>query len=232
MCTIIAIQGEGTLTIGANRDEFYARASAPPSVLEPGIVGGRDLVARGTWLGVTPRGLFVAVTNQRTMRPPDPSRRSRGELVLDALRSGSVDAIAAHLHTLDARAYNPFNLLFGDGARLFVAYVHDEIVIEELPPGVTVLANDRVGSPEYPKTRRAEALVSTLPLDRVLADHQKPDSDDAMFRELQALCIHTPLYGTRSSAVVTIEPGRVREYRHAEGAPCVTPFVSYTDLLT
>lgn len=241
MCTIIAIHCEGSLTIGANRDEFYARPSLPPAVLEPGIVGGRDVVARGTWLGLTPRGLFVAVTNQRTLRPPDPARHSRGELVLDALRAGSVDRVREHLRSVDGRDYNPFNLLFGDGARLFVSYAREEreIAVEELAPGVIVLANDRVGAPEYPKTQRAEMLLRNgTALENILQDHQKHDVNiesawlsAEMLRELQALCIHTPQYGTRSSAIVELSPGLVRSYRHADGPPCTTPFVELTALL-
>ncbi len=240
MCTIIAVHREGSLTIAANRDEFYARPALPPALLEPGIVGGRDAVARGTWLGLTPRGLFVAVTNQRTLRPPDPTKHSRGELVLEALRRGTVEGVLEHLRAVDGKSYNPFNLLFGDGHRLFVAYARDELTIEELAPGVIVLANDRIGAEDYPKTRRAEALLAEgVPLETILADHQKADVPDVpgsflshdMLRELQALCIHTPLYGTRSSAIVRLEPGVVHEYRHAEGPPCTTPFVDFTELL-
>jgi uncharacterized protein with NRDE domain len=241
MCTIIAIHREGSLTIGANRDEFYARPSLAPQVLEPGIVGGRDVVARGTWLGLTPRGLFVAVTNQRTLRPPDPVRHSRGELVLEALRAGSIAGIVDRLRSIDGRGYNPFNLLFGDGTRLLAAYAREErdIAIEELAPGVIVLANDRIGALEYPKTQRAEMLLRNgVPLENILADHQKHDVaatsewlSAEMLRELQALCIHTPQYGTRSSAIVELAPGVVRSYRHAEGPPCTTPFVEFTALL-
>ncbi len=245
MCTIIAfhrVHPEAPLVIAANRDEFYARASEPPHLLEPGIYGGRDLKAGGTWLGVTPDGLFVAVTNQRTFAPPDPSRHSRGELVMQALRCGSIAEIASLIASLDGRAYNPFNLLYGDGRELHVAYAREERAIgtESFAPGVIVLANDRVGAPEYPKTQRAEHLVTPPPkiddLAAVLADHEKPPLaaiaeppagsrfTRELLRELQALCIHTPLYGTKSASIVALEPGRVLRYLHAEGPPCTTPF--------
>ena len=40
------------LVVAANRDEFYARPASGPTLLasEPRIVGGRDLLAGGTWL--------------------------------------------------------------------------------------------------------------------------------------------------------------------------------------
>lgn len=268
MCTIIAlhrVRDDAPLVIAANRDEFYARASTGPQVLdgELGIVGGRDEQAKGTWLGVrpphddAPHGLVVAVTNQRTLSPPDPGRHSRGELVVEALRRGNVAAIDAFLSGVDARRYNPFNLLYGDGLGLHVAYARDEpqITIEAFEPGVVVLANDRVGAPEYPKTMRAEALVqpwleAPLPdlhqgLRAALADHHKPEVVEGpsipwfgaeLLRELQALCIHSPMYGTRSSSIVTLGPasgeGRVLGYEHAEGPPCTAAFADFTHLVT
>ena len=41
------------LVLAANRDEFYDRPSLPLAAWEdaPGIYGGRDLQAGGTWLG-------------------------------------------------------------------------------------------------------------------------------------------------------------------------------------
>jgi uncharacterized protein with NRDE domain len=245
MCTIVAVFEGDRLIIGANRDEFYARPALPPSELEPGIVGGRDQQAHGTWLGITRAALFVAVTNQRTLRPPDQNRHSRGELVLDALRHDTADDVARFIESRDGRVYNPFNLLWGDGRRLYVGYAREEraIAIEALPQGVTVLANDRIGAEEYPKTRRAELLLSqNVPLRSLLADHEKPPLDQVpaapqsrfsheLLRELQALCIHTEHYGTRSSAIVELSPGVVHRYEHAEGAPCTHPFVDYTSLL-
>lgn len=247
MCTIIAfhrVHPDAALVIAANRDEFYARPTAPPHLLdsERRIYGGKDLQAGGTWLGITPDGLFVAVTNQRTLTPPDPSRHSRGELVLQALRCKSLADIRALIASLDGRTYNPFNLLFADGRELCVAYAREQrdIAVESFEPGVIVLANDRVGAPEYPKTQRAEELVTPTPaieeLERVLADHELPPLDAipeppegsrfnrAFLRELQALCIHTPLYGTRSASIVAVDPGRTLRYLHADGPPCTTPF--------
>ena len=53
--------------LAANRDEFHDRASAAAEWWpgEAGILAGRDLHAGGTWLGVTRRGHFAALTNFR-----------------------------------------------------------------------------------------------------------------------------------------------------------------------
>jgi uncharacterized protein with NRDE domain len=258
MCTLVAIAGlcPGIpLVVAANRDELYARASSPPAVLvsEPGIVAGRDLSKGGTWLGVTEHGFFVAVTNQRSWVPFDPSHRSRGELVLELLRAGSPAAAIQRVGLLDARAYTPFNLLFGDAGSLHVAYARDggaTVAVEPLGRGVWVLNNDTIGSRDFPKASRALDLVSPranrpwdelLPvLESTLGDHELPPLADVprpesgtplshdQLQALQALCVHTPVYGTRSATVLGLATGRVLHYRFANGPPCTTPFEDVT----
>ena len=55
------------LVVIANRDEYYARPTQTahwwPDIR--GIFAGRDLEARGTWMGVNKNGRFAAVTNVR-----------------------------------------------------------------------------------------------------------------------------------------------------------------------
>lgn len=231
MCTVIAAFGvhpASPLIVLANRDEALGRPSSPPRRIdaERGVVGGVDLAAGGTWLGVTRTGFLVAVTNQHTTAPPDPDKRSRGQLVLALLRAGDPGAARAVLAGLDVRAFNPFNVLFGDARSLTVAYARDAAaaVIEPLPPGLHVLANDHIGSPRYPKAARAAALVEPLlaePLDALcakgaaaLGDHSVPPAEAiapsplpfALARAIQALCIHTERYGTRSSTIVALSP--------------------------
>ncbi len=75
MCLILLSLGqhaEYPLIVAANRDEFHARAAAPAAFWtdRPGILAGRDLEARGTWMGVSRTGRFAAVTNFRGAREP------------------------------------------------------------------------------------------------------------------------------------------------------------------
>src|SRR5205809_1016249 len=76
-----------------NRDESSMRPADPPAVLDgtPVIIAPRDRQAGGTWLGASGTGLVVALSNRRgaTSR----SARSRGQLVLDALRQPSVSGV-------------------------------------------------------------------------------------------------------------------------------------------
>ncbi len=84
MCLLlIAVDAtpEFPLLVLGNRDEFHARASASaqPWVEDERVVGGRDLVAGGTWLALHSDGRFAAVTNLRTGVPAT-APRSRGWL--------------------------------------------------------------------------------------------------------------------------------------------------------
>jgi uncharacterized protein with NRDE domain len=120
MCLIAMAWGMNAdypLVIAANRDEFYARPTAPlawwTTASGQRILGGRDLKDGGTWMGFAPNGRFAMLTNVRepTAQAPAPAR-SRGELVVDWLGSrSSADAWCAQrvMHE-----YAGFNLILGD----------------------------------------------------------------------------------------------------------------------
>jgi uncharacterized protein with NRDE domain len=229
--------------LAANRDEMYARPARPPEVLResPRIAGGVDALSGGTWLAVRADGQFAAVTNQRVMGRPPPGLRSRGHAVLEVAAAADPDACAA---AIDPAAYASMNLVWSSRGGASVAYARREertLEIERLPGGVHVLCNDRLGSDEFPRAARlAGAIEEALAADAswpalaprlgaLLGDHTKLESPGALFppeiaRELSALCIHTPYYGTRSSSIVALAPGRVIGYLHADGPPCTTPF--------
>ncbi len=255
MCTVLVmnrVHRDHPVVIGANRDEFYSRPAAGPQLLAPGIFGGRDLTAGGTWMAVTPRGFVAALTNHHVPpesirtgeHPPgaahDRSLRSRGEIVVAVLAAGDLAAATAYVRALDPRAYNPFNLLFGDAGGLRVAYSRSQaaaIEIAGVPTGVHALLTDRLVSPgpdvppklvtpfsELPRLAETPSPDLVPQLRRLLSDHRHPG--------LAAMCIHTPSYGTRSSSLLTLAPGRVTGYWHADAAPCQADYGDFTALLT
>lgn len=254
MCTIIVrhrMDDWCSTIIAANRDEFYERPASGPMVLreQPLIVGGRDEREGGTWFGLTPLGLFLGLTNQRSFGPRDQSLRSRGQLVIDSLGTGSLQGMKDHLRQVDPAHYNEFNLIFGDGAEVCVAYGRRSarrVEIENLGDGVHVLCNDRLGSAEFPKAELVRLRVLAIPtgpwprlkaqLIGVLADDSLPDPslvpplppgapfDSEIARRLQAICVRTPVYGTVSSTIAAMSPGRVEQYQFASGPPCATRF--------
>ena len=238
MCTILLLRDvhpEWPLVIAANRDEFYARPTAGPQRLsdDPPIFGGKDLQAGGTWLGVTPQGTFAAVTNQRSAANMTVAPRSRGELVIEVLRRGDTTSALRWLQTQDPTQFNPFNLVFGDAHDVQIAYGRDTLSFAEVPSGISVLPNDRLNAPTFPKVDRAQILCSTLPLDPegflggledVLFDTAEPeyftphdnDLPVEIQRRLHALHVSTPAYGTRSSTIIALRSGGIEHYLHAE----------------
>lgn len=261
MCTIAVAFGvvPGVpLFVAANRDEFYARPSLPPSLLStaPRFIGGTDGEQGGTWMGATEGGFFVGLTNQRSMTAAVVGRVSRGHVVRAALEAGSVAGVDGLLRGLDGARYQPFNLVYGDAHELRVAYVRDEpasVEIVTLGPGVHVLANDVMGSPRFPKALRARRLLEGAigrPLDglieasaAMLGDHELPGPEllraavegaslpASVAGALQALCVHTDGYGTRSSTIAAVGEGRVLRYLFAEGPSCTAVHKDHAALL-
>jgi uncharacterized protein with NRDE domain len=256
MCTIailIDVVVGAPLVVAANRDELHARAARPPEVIRrapdgQAVVGGVDALSGGTWLAVRADGQLAAVTNQRAMEAAPPGLRSRGLAVAELAAAADPDAYVA---ALDPTAYASMNLVWSGPAGARVAYARRDaraLEIEPLGRGIHVLCNDRLGAPGFPRGERLRAGIAAA-LDRglgwpalapalvpLLADHHRvppPPSHlpPAIARELTACCIHTPAYGTRSSTIAALAPGRVLDYLHADGPPCSAPFADRRALL-
>ncbi len=261
MCTIIVRHGMDdwcATIIASNRDEFYDRPASAPGILRPDplVVGGRDEREGGTWFGLTPDGFFAGLTNQRNFGARDDALLSRGGLVVDLLANGSLEGARRFLAGIDARSYNEFNLIFGDGANVCVAYGRGdsrEVEVEPLSSGVHVLCNDRLGSAEFPKADKARGRIASIRpapwpevragLVEVLADRSLPDPaevpalpagapfDLEVARHLQAIYVETPVYGTVSSTIAAVSPGRVQQYLFTEGLPSEAGFEDMIELI-
>lgn len=147
MCTIVVINHhykEFPLVIAANRDEDYNRPSSVVQVLarEPHlIVGGKDELKGGTWLGVNKHSLFVGLTNQGTKND---KLESRGLLVMEALKCDTIEKLLSFVEGIDPAKYSKFNLVFGNSKAVFIAhsYLLHCMVIRELSHGVHVITSD------------------------------------------------------------------------------------------
>jgi uncharacterized protein with NRDE domain len=118
MCLILVawkVHPRFALVVAANRDEFHGRPAARATFWEdaPDVLAGRDLQARGTWLGVSRNGRFAAVTNYRGGTEPG-AAESRGALVTRYLAGVGVPELAER-----KTAYSGFNLLAADGEELW-----------------------------------------------------------------------------------------------------------------
>lgn len=230
MCLIVIgwrASADFPLLVAANRDEWRDRPARAAHWWEdhPQILAGRDLQAGGTWMGVTRRGRFAAVTNFRDPSDRRSTARSRGELVTQFLLSAA--APADFLAGIAARAgdYNGFNLVVGDGASLWY-FGSREGNAREIEPGVHGLSNHVLDEP-WPKVTRGRAAMEralaaadpTPALFDLLGDRGGvPDGDlpdtgvgIEWERRLASALITGADYGTRASTVVSLTAaGEVR----------------------
>nr|NIR96622.1 NRDE family protein [Gammaproteobacteria bacterium]NIT62340.1 NRDE family protein [Gammaproteobacteria bacterium]NIV19288.1 hypothetical protein [Gammaproteobacteria bacterium]NIY30920.1 hypothetical protein [Gammaproteobacteria bacterium] len=125
MCTLVILRRPDhawPLIVAGNRDEMRDRSWAPPGRHwddRPEVVAGLDRIARGSWLGVNDHGVVAVVMNREGSLGPAPGKRSRGELVLEALDHAEAVAGAQAMAELDPRAYRTFNLFIGDPLSAF-----------------------------------------------------------------------------------------------------------------
>lgn len=233
MCLLlIAVDALPTLPLLllGNRDEFHARASAAaqPWSEDARVVGGRDLVAGGSWLALRNDGRFAAVTNLRSGLPAT-APRSRGWLVrdfvlgeqspsrfLDALRASSGD-------------FGAFNLVVGDSNGVFALSSTDGVV-RRLNAGVHVISNGAIGV-HWPKTERlqrrfthsmadTQAIDEARLLDLLVDGTPAPDAslpDTGVGLDLERLLapifIRGERYGTRASSLLTCGSDATRVLR-------------------
>jgi uncharacterized protein with NRDE domain len=237
MCTLLLLHRcvvGAPLVVAANRDEYLDRPAAPPALSAGGPmawVAPADLRAGGTWLGVNAAGVFAGLTNRPTTTP-DPSRRSRGLLVLDALESPDAPTAVRRLEALAEGAYNPFNLVVADGRDAFVVGYERGPLVTKLAPGVHVIGNSdpATSAPKLARLReraRAAAHENRSDVLEALADLCREHAGAG--GPLDDACVHTLRYGTRSSTLLQL--GDRDSLRFADGPPCRTAYEDFSHLL-
>jgi len=216
------------LVVAANRDEFLARPTAPLAYLnkEKTILAGLDLQGNGTWLGVSARMKFAAITNYRDPATNRTDAPSRGEILMQYL-TGSMTA-GEYIQSIANRGqrYNGFNLILGDRNDLYY-YSNRSGAPQLLTPGFYGLCNNLLDVP-WPKVVRGKELlgphmlknneIDPLRIFDLLEDRHRP-SDDHLpntkvglewERLLSTIFIDGADYGTRSAAVITVtDAGRI-----------------------
>lgn len=200
MCLILVAwrRHEGfPLVVAANRDEYHARAADAAAFWRdcPGILAGRDLQAKGTWLGVSRGGRFAAVTNYRGGHDPN-AAESRGALVSRFLVGAQT--AAAYVADLEARKarYSGFNLLACDGDEMWWLSNRADAP-RRLAPGCYALGNDLLDAEDVQRTRaRFENVACAV---------------DSLFALVAEAKIVNETYGTRcSTALLQESDGRIQ----------------------
>ena len=223
MCLILfahRVHPAYALVVAANRDEWFQRPTAPAAFWRdaPEVLAGRDLEQQGTWLGVTRRGRFAALTNYRDPGSNRPDAPSRGAVVSAFLRSQVPPMQYLERLREEAVRYNGFSLLAGDPDALGY-FSNREGEIRELSPGLYGLSNSLLDvawpKVEIGKSRLAAALAAGPDAEALLAllDDTGPASDRHLpstgvslewERRLSSLRIVADGYGTRSSTALLV----------------------------
>lgn len=223
MCLILVawrVHPDYPLVVAANRDEFFARPTAPAAFWQdaPQILAGRDLDAGGTWMGVTRSGRFAALTNFRDPSQNRTGAPSRGRLVTEFL-AGS-EAPHTYLERIAERGseYNGYNLLAGDGKTLWWSSNMGGSP-RQLAPGIYGVSNHLLDTP-WPKVGAGKTAlmqsIDRLPGDEALfallrdhgihPDEHLPQTGIPLDWErlLSSAFVRSPDYGTRGSTVLCI----------------------------
>lgn len=179
MCTLVILRRPGhrwPLLLAANRDEMEGRPWQPPGRHWPDrdeVIAGRDVLAGGTWLGLSDDGVVAAVLNRINTLGPAPGMRSRGELPLEALDFGDARSAAEALAHLNPAAWRPFNMIVADRTHGFwIRAVHNggtgaggngagsnraggngRIAVAELPAGLSMLTAYDLNDTTSPRMR-------------------------------------------------------------------------------
>lgn len=231
MCTLALSLQPGAdwgAVIGANRDEFRGRAWDMPAAWwpedYPGVLGGRDREAGGTWLAVDPqRRRAAAVLNRIEPSPVDDAHaRTRGVLPLLAVTGGD-DAVAAE----DPGRFRPFNLVTVEADRAtWWRWDGRDLTRHPVEPGVHLLTSADLDDPTHV---RQECWLPVFrgaprpdPADgwggwpALLADVETPEGDPAALNVRRIA--QAPDYGTVSSSLVALGAGGVR-FASTDGPP-------------
>lgn len=239
MCTTILLfrpAHDWPVILAANRDEMLNRPWEAPARHWPDrahVIAGRDVLAGGSWLGVNDDHLVAAILNRPGALGPERNKRSRGELVLDALDHAEAATAAMALSALNGDAYRPFNLLVADPEEAFWL-CHDgrgPIKFEALPPGISMLTAQGLNASDSPRVRQHlagfEAAEPPEPdagdwraWENGLASRDKGPTDDPQ----AAMCIG-PIggFGTVNASLIALpHPRRAEQgaiWRFAGGPP-------------
>ena len=246
MCSIVILKqsdNEWPLIIGANRDEMASRKCLPPGRHwedRPHVFAGKDLEAGGTWLGINTEGLVVAIMNRMDTLGPMEDKRSRGELVLEALDHADASESLNALIEIEKDSYRGFNMFVGDNLNAYwIKSDESSSFIEyfNIPDGLSMIT-------AYDRNDMTSGRIKNYLSKFSLAATPEPSKDEWQDWEtllgstycqnnepLTAMCIKTDIgFQTVSSCLIAIpglQPRRSTKkpiFRFANGSPDIITF--------
>ena len=222
---------EFPLILIANRDEFYNRPTRPAQFWSdegfPTILAGKDLNRNGTWLGISKSGKWAALTNYRDLTNIKSDAPTRGNLVLDYLKSNDSPLDYLKKNQNQADFYNGFNLLLGTSDKIY-HYSNISKKTTQIPPGIHGLSNaflntnwekseslkQELEKEISEKKWKKENLLKFL-LDETQAKENNLPSTGLSYdmeKALSSRFIRTENYGTRCSTFLAIDKNGKTEF--------------------
>lgn len=243
MCTVVVLNRPGhewPLLLAGNRDEMSDRPWMPPGRHWPDraeVAAGLDELGGGSWAGMNDHGVVAAILNRMHTLGPAPGKRTRGELVLEALdHADAVDAAEA-LAGLEPGAYRAFNMVIADNRDAYwLRNDGERMTVTELPPGLSMLTAADRNDTTHPRIRRHlprfEAASAPDPAGgdwsawtEILATRAAVEPGDAM----TIVPIALPGFGTVSSCLMALparpSPATPARYLFCNGRPGEAPYL-------
>lgn len=249
MCSLVILRRPAhrwPLLIGANRDERIDRQWRPPGRHWPdrsNVIAGFDEIGGGSWLGLNDEGVVAAILNREGTLGPAAGKRTRGELVLEALDHADAADAARALTGLDPDAYRPFNMVVADNTDAYWL-VHRgtddraeaRVRMAPIPTGLSLVAAHDLNDDTSARVRRYRPLFAA-------ADAPDPDTGRWVAWETLlagrdydpdagprgAMCVVTPTgFETVSSSLIALPSVEMADlkpiWKFAPGRPGTVPW--------
>ena len=233
MCLIVLSlnpKSDYKLVLTSNRDEFYERPTESMHWWDssPRVLAGKDKNFDGTWMALSEKGKFAAVTNVReftslsTQKKSLENLASRGDLVKDFVLSNY--SASEYLNEIDCLNYQGFNLILFDGTDGLIC--SNRGFEKKLNEGETYAIGNKPIENKSKKILSAEEdfvkiLSSEISGENLFEMMQAPVNKPLEFskaftkenhgREFPYRFIATDIYGTRSTTSIIIDKNNEAE---------------------
>ena len=248
MCTLVILRrpgGDWPVLIGANRDEMSDRTARLPARHwddRDNVVAGQDELAGGTWLALNDDRVVAAILNRRDSLGPDPDKRSRGELPLEACDHAEAREATRALALLEPSSYRSFNMVVADTREAF--WIKSDchfIMTAPIPDGLSMITSHDLNSTvnssrirfHLNRFRRApdpKPEANNWDVWKMLLGSRETEPG-ASFRG--AMNVDTDYgFGTVSSSLIALPNadriGVLPQWHYCPGRPDTTPYTTVT----
>ena len=227
MCLIVLAlnpKSDYKFVLTSNRDEFYERPTESMHWWNssPGVLAGKDKNFDGTWMALSEKGKFAAVTNVREFTSLSTKKKSledlasRGDLVKDFVLSNH--SSSEYIDEIDFLNYQGFNLILFDGVEGLIC--SNRGLEKKLTEGEIYAIGNKPIEQKSEKIKSAEEdfkkiLSSEISGKNLFAMMQSPVNKPLEFseaftkenhgKEFPYRFIATDIYGTRSTTSIIID---------------------------